>query len=241
MAALFIWLWALGAMPAAVLGAVVQAEDRRIARAGRIAFAFLLGLDLLLAAAVFSATSDVAGVNMTRSLWWVAVVVCGIPLALVSGLAVRRGYAGHRVVLTVAVSLMAALYVLFPLAFVPATDPLTGLGRFAHDHHALSIAVLLIPTLILLANELRWKEQVAPGSETERSAPGSDPPLVSRRTLIGGAAVLLILIWISGTNNTGLLVGLAVVFGGSGLLLWRKHRSQVRSVERDLNPPQPPG
>src|SRR5947208_5369536 len=102
MAALFVWLWVIGGFPAAVLGEVVRADSPRIARAGRIAFALLLWLDLLVAALVLSVGADAPTSHMTRGLWWFTAIAAGIPLALVSGSAVRRGYSGHRVVLAIA-------------------------------------------------------------------------------------------------------------------------------------------
>ena len=157
MAAVFIGLWIAGGFPAGILGEVVQAESPRTRRAGRIAFAFLLWIDLLLAALVLAVGADAPTSHMTRGLWWFTIIVAGIPLALVSGLAVRRGYAGHRLALAAATLTTAALYVVFPFAFIPVGQPLTGLGRWVHDHHLLGIAILLIPTLILLVNELLWK------------------------------------------------------------------------------------
>ena len=132
MALLFVWLWIVGGSAAAILGAVLRTDNPRIARAARIAFALLLGVDLLLAAVVFSVGADNPTVHMTRSLWWFTVAVAGVPLALVSGLAVRRGYPGHhRVALVVATLTTAVLYLAFPLGFFPATQPrLTGLGRW---------------------------------------------------------------------------------------------------------------
>ena len=123
----------------------------------------------------------------------------GIPLALVSGLAVRRGYAGHRLALAAATLTTAALYVVFPLAFIPATQPLTGLGRWVHVHHLLGIAILLIPTLFLLANELRWKQEATPDAEPGpnlRSRIGATP----RRYLIGTGVLMLFLVWLAGTT-----------------------------------------
>ena len=115
MGALFVWLWIAGGVPAAVLGEVVRAVNPRTARAGRIAFALLLGFDLLLAAVVLSVGADAPTAHMTRSLWWFTVAVAGVPLALVSGLAVRPGYAGHRLALAAATLTTAGLYVAFPL------------------------------------------------------------------------------------------------------------------------------
>jgi hypothetical protein len=165
MSSLFFWLWIAGGFPAIILGEIMRVDRPWIVRAARIAFAFLLGVDLLLAAVAFTvgnADPD-ARLRATRSIWWLTVILGGVPLALVSGFAVRRGYPGRRRPALIAATLtMAALYLAFPLGFVPVGEPLTGLARFEHEHHALDIAILLIPTLILLANELRWKEGVEP-------------------------------------------------------------------------------
>ena len=239
MAALFIGLWIAGGLPAGILGEVVQAESPRTRRAGRIAFAFLLGIDLLLAALVLAVGADAPTSHMTRGLWWFTIIVAGIPLALVSGLAVRRGYAGHRLALAAATLTTAALYVVFPLAFIPVGHPLTGLGRWVHDHHLLGIAILLIPTLILLANELLWRQDATPDPEpgpTLRSRIGAIP----RRYIVGTAVLVLLLIWLAGTNSSGMLVGLGVVFVGTALFLWYRDRAIMRGVVRDLKPPEKP-
>jgi len=239
MAWLFVGLWIAGGIPAVVLGEVVRAESPRTRRAGRIAFAFLLGIDLLLAALVLAVGADAPTSPMSLSLWWFTIIVGGIPLALVSGLAVRRGYAGRRVVLAAATLTTAALYVVFPLAFIPVGHPLTGLGRWVHDHHLLGIAILLIPTLILLANELLWKQDATPDPEpgpTLRSRIGAIP----RRYIVGTAVLVLLLIWLAGTNSSGMLVGLGVVFVGTALFLWYRDRAIMRGVVRDLKPPEKP-
>jgi hypothetical protein len=239
--ALFVWLWIAGGVPAAILSEIVQAERPRIARAGRIAFGLLLGADLLLAAVAFSVGNYDSSVHATRSIWWLTVIAGGVPLALVSGLAVRRGYTGHRLALVAATLTTAVLYLAFPLGFIPATYPLTGLGRFEHDHHALGIAILLIPSLILLANELRWKQEAAPDPEAGRLNRRSRSGVMPRRNLIGaGVLLLLVLIWTAGTNSYGMLVGFGVVFAGSALFLWHRNRLIMRSVLRDLRPPEKP-
>jgi hypothetical protein len=161
--AMILWIWIIGGFPAAVLGEIVRADSPRTARAGRIAFAFLLGVDLLFAAVILSIGTDAPTANMTRGLWWVTIVLAGVPLVLVSGLAVRRGYPGYRrLPLLVATLMTAGLYVVFPLAFTPTNRPPTGLGLWVHEHRLLGVAVLLIPTLILLVNEFRWKQAEAP-------------------------------------------------------------------------------
>lgn len=165
MSALFFWLWIAGGVPAIILGEIMRVERPWVVRSARIAFAFLLGADLLLAAVAFAVGNSDPDERLraTRSIWWLTVILGGIPLALVSGLAVRRGYTGRRrPALIVAILTMAVLYLAFPFGFFPVDRPLTGLGRFEHEHHALDIAILLIPTLILLASELRWKEEVEP-------------------------------------------------------------------------------
>jgi hypothetical protein len=240
MAALFIGLWIAGGFPAGVLGEVVQADSARTRRAGRIAFAFLLWIDLLVAALVLAVGADAPTSHMTEGLWWFTIIVAGIPLALVSGLAVRRGYAGrHLPALAAAVFTTAALYVAFPLAFIPYGQPLTGLGRWVHEHHLLGIAILFIPTLILLVNELLWNEEATPApapGPTLRSRIGAIP----RRYIVGTAVLLLLLIWLAGTNSSGMLVGLGVVFVGTALFLWYRDRAILRGVRRDLGPPEKP-
>jgi hypothetical protein len=172
--AMILWIWIIGGFPAAVLGEIVRADSPRTARAGRIAFAFLLGVDLLFAAVILSIGTDAPTANMTRGLWWVTIVLAGVPLVLVSGLAVRRGYPGYRrLPLLVATLMTAGLYVVFPLAFTPTNRPPTGLGLWVHEHRLLGVAVLLIPTLILLVNEFRWKQAEAPPS---RRMPTKTPP-----------------------------------------------------------------
>lgn len=235
MAALFIWIWIVGGFPAAVLSEVVRSDSPRTARVGRIAFAVLLWVDLLVAALVLSIGADAPTSPMSRELWWVTVIAAGIPLALVSGFAVRRGYTGsHRLVLVVATLITAGLYVVFPLGFAPIGQKLTGLARWEHEHHLLGLAILLIPTLILLADELRRRSE--PASEPEREEPSLGRRKIPRRNLIGGVLFLAVLVWMAGTNSSGLLLGLGVILVGAGLILWRKDRLAMRAVLRDLGP-----
>lgn len=238
MAALFIWIWILGGFPAAVLSEVVRSESPRTARVGRIAFALVLWVDLLIAALVLSIGADAPTSPKSRELWWVTVIGAGIPLALVSGYAVRRGYTGsHRVVLAVASLLTAGLYVAFPLGFVPIGHKLTGLALWVHDHHLLGLAILLIPTLILLADELRRTSEEAPEPEPEEASARRKIP---RRNLVGGVVFLVVLVWMAGTNSSGMLLGLGIILVGLGLFLWRKDRLAMRAVLRDLGPPEKP-
>lgn len=239
MAWLFAGLWIVGGVPAAILSEVVRAESARTRRRGRIAFALLLAFDLLLTATVLAAGADTGLGQMTRTSWWLTVILGGIPLALVSGLAVRRGYAGHRVALATATLTTAALYVVFPLSFIAASQPLTGLGRWDHDHHALGIAILFIPTLILLATELRWK-QATPDPEPGDSSLGSRIGAIPRRNVAGAGVFILLLVWLGGTNSSGMLIGLGIVLAGSGLFIWYRDRVITRGARRDLGPPEKP-
>ena len=127
---------------------------------------------------------------------------------------VRRGYPGkRRIALVVATLTTATLYFVFPLGFISQDSPrLTGLGRFEHEHRLLGIAILLIPTLILLANELRWKQEEAPASEPDRDGLGARIARIPRRRLIGGGILLLALVWTVGTNGPGLVIGFGVAF-----------------------------
>jgi lysylphosphatidylglycerol synthetase-like protein (DUF2156 family) len=173
MSALFFWIWLAGGIPAVTLGEIMRAERPWVVRAARIAFALLLGADLLFAAVVFAVGSSNPDERLraTRSIWWLTITLGGIPLALVSGLAVRRGYTGHRLALSAATLITAVLYLSFPFGFTPADQPLNRLGRFGHEHHALAVAILLIPTLLLLTNELRWKREVGPDEHSLEYAP----------------------------------------------------------------------
>jgi hypothetical protein len=238
-AALYAGLWFVGGSPAAVLGEVVQSDSPRIARAGRIAFALLLGFDLLLAAVVFSVGNS-SLIHMTRSLWWFTVLAGGVPLALVSGFAVRRGYAGHRPAVVSATLTTAVLYLAFPLGFVPATDRLTGLGRFEHDHRVAGIAIFLIPTLILLLDEFRRQPGETPATESGGPTFRIVARITGRSSLVGAAALILALLWLAGTNGYGMLIGFGVVVAGLALFLWHRHRGEVQTVLREMGPPGKP-
>ena len=166
---LFALIWIVGGIPMAIISEVMRAENPRTVKVARIAFALLLAADLLVAARIFStATANQSpDIRASQGFWWLAVIAGGIPLALVSGRAVRRGYVGHRLVLAGATLLTAVLYLAFPIGYVPAGEKLTGLGGFEHEHHALGIVIMLVPTLILLADELRRKREVTRADSPE--------------------------------------------------------------------------
>jgi len=238
MAALFLVLWVMGGFPAAVLSEVARAENPRIARAARIAFALLLAVDLLVAAVMFSVGADGPIAHMTRSFWWFVVFTAGIPLALLSGFGVRRAYKGwHRFVLALASLITAGLYLVFPLGFVPANQPLTGLGRFAHEHHVLGVAILLVPTLILLAAELGRRHEEVPEADPSGLDLRQRVRLIPKRNLLGGVLFVAVLVWMVGATGSDLFLGLAVLVAAFGVFLWRKDRLAMRSLRRDLGPP----
>ena len=49
---------------------------------------------------------------------------------------------------------------------------------------------------------------------------------------------MLVLVWLFGTNNPGMLLALGLVVAGSAFYLWRKDRSEMRSVLGELGPPE---
>ena len=208
----------------------VANDNPRIVRAGRVGFAVLLAVELFVAAVVFAVgQSNPSHAYTTRSVWWLLVVAGWIPVTVVSGLAVRRGYAGHRLVLWSTVVLTASLYVAFPFGFTPADHELRGLGRFAHGHHAIDVVVLLVPSLILLGAEvLRGQEQ-------------TDEPTIAallrrapRGAVVGIATVLLVLLFLAGAAGTVPVIALGVLLLGGGLIVGLRSHAAMRRVRRDL-------
>jgi hypothetical protein len=47
---------------------------------------------------------------------------------------------------------------------------------------------------------------------------------------------VLILVWVFGTNNPGLLLALGLVVAGTAFILWRTDRAEMRSVLGELGP-----
>jgi hypothetical protein len=224
-------LWIIGGGGAAILGVAAASDNPRIVRAGRIGFALLLALDLFAGALVFAIGQDNPNPadNTTRSMWWLFAFAGGIPLAFVSGLAVRRGYVGHRLVLWSAVLLTAGLYLTFPFAFTPAGKELRGLGRFEHGHHAIDVLVLLLPSLILLAAEA-FRGHVSTDEPTIVELLRRSP----RRVVVALMIVVLALLWFGAANSTGFFLGLAVLLVGGGLVVGLRSRATVRRIRRDL-------
>jgi Flp pilus assembly protein protease CpaA len=58
-----------------------------------------------------------------------------------------------------------------------------------------------------------------------------------RKLIAAGLLFLLVLAWIAGTTSTGMLIALGVLLVGFAVFLWRWNRSVMRSVRRDLRPP----
>jgi hypothetical protein len=49
---------------------------------------------------------------------------------------------------------------------------------------------------------------------------------------------VVVLVWIAGTNSSGVLLGIGVLLAALSLFLWRWNRQVMRSVLRDLRPPE---
>jgi hypothetical protein len=230
---LFFVAWLVGLPGAGIASLMAPSGDLRVARAGRIVFALVLLVELLLLAFIFAVdtrngSGSVAG---SRSFWWLMALGCGVPFALVSGLGVRRGYVGHRLALVSAILATCVLCLAYPFGFVPGSGALTGIGRFEHTHRPLDIAILLIPTLILLLSEV-VRGRVA--ADPEDASLFLHLRNASRRTVAGVVVGLAVILWFGGANGTGLFVGIAVLLVGGGLFVWWNDRTEVRRVRGDL-------
>lgn len=229
MVAFLFVLWIVGGAGAGVLNVVVSSDNPRIVRAGRVAFALLLAADLFAGAVVFAVGQGGEKPLTTQSMWWLFALAGGVPLAFVSGLLVRRGYTGRAAELWTAVLVTALVWLAFPLGFIAAGQPHTGLGAWEHNHHAADVVVLLIPTLILLGAEaLRGLEPTDQPSLPEllRGAP--------RTYVVGVAIVLLTVLWLGGANGLGFLLGMGVLLLGGGLFLGLRSHTAVQRTRRDL-------
>jgi hypothetical protein len=224
-------LWIIGGAGAAILGVAVAADNPRIVRAGRIGFALLLAADLFAGAAVFAIgqSNSNPAYNTTQSMWWLFALAGGIPLAFVSGFLVRRAYVGHRLVLWSAVSLTAALWLVFPLAFTPAFQELRGLGRFAHTHHALDVVVLLLPSVILLVAEL-FRHAVSADQPTIPALLRRAP----RRITLGVVLGVVVVVWLAGASSTAFWLAIGTLLLVGGVIVGLKNRAAVRQVRHDL-------
>jgi hypothetical protein len=224
-------LWLVGGAGAGILSVAVASENPRIVRAGRIGFAVLLAIELFAGATILAIgqSNPNSDADTTQSMWWLFALAGGIPLAFASGFLVRRGYAGHRLVLWAAVTLTAALWLVFPFAFTPAGRDLQGLGRFAHTHDALDVLILLLPSLILLVAEL-FRHDASTDQPTIpvliRRAP--------RRFTVGLVIAVVAVVWAAGASSTAfwLVVGVLVLVGG--LVVGFRNRATVRRMQRDL-------
>ena len=233
LAELFFVAWMVGLAGAGVASVLVPSDNPQVARAGRVWFALVLLADLLLPTVFFMLEKrDGSGsLSGSRSFWWLMALACGIPLALVSGFAVRRGYVGHRLALTSSILATCVLYLAFPLGFESGSGELTGLGRFEHTHRPFDIAILLIPTLILLVSEvLRGRDAPDP----EQASLFSQLRNASRRTTAGVVLGLAALVWLAGASGAALAVTIAVLLVGGGLFVWWSNRTTVRRVRRNL-------
>jgi hypothetical protein len=199
---------------------------------GRIGFAALLAVELYAGALVFAIgrSNQDSSSRTTQSMWWLFALAGGIPLAFVSGALVRRGFTGHRLVLWSAVTLTAALWLVFPLAFTAsAREARGGLGHFVHTHHALDVVVLLLPSLIVLVAELFRHDSSADQPTIPaliRHAP--------RRFTIGIALALVAVVWAVGASGNAfwIVVGSLLLVGG--VIVALRNRVTVRQMQRGL-------
>jgi hypothetical protein len=233
MGGFFFAAWVVSLPGAAIASLMAPSDDARLARAGRILFALLLLAELLLLAFVFAVeTRDGSGsIAGSRSFWWLMTLGYGVPFALAAGLAVRRGYVGHRLALVSAILATCALCFAFPVGFVAGSSALTGIGHFEHTHRTLDVVILLLPTLILLVSEVvRGRDAPDP----EQADLFSQIPNTSRRTIAGVVLGLAALVWLAGASGTAIAVTFAVLLVAGAIFVWWSSRTTVRRVQRDL-------
>ena len=225
---LLVAIWGVAFFGSAALNSVMRSDNPVVIRRGRIAFALLLALELLGVADAFNGRSH----HTSHALWWGIALGGGIPIAIVLGFTIRRAYIGHRVALISAVLAAAALFLAMPLGFVPPHETLTGLGRFEHAHHALDIVALLIPTLILLASEVRRGHIEGPAQEfTIRQR----LRLAARYIGVGGALALAFLVWLAGwADGTEVTIGVFVVAIGIYVAAEVQTHVAARRMRRNL-------
>jgi hypothetical protein len=228
---IFIGTWFVAFLGAAALNSVMRSDNPVVIRRGRVAFTLLLAIELLWVPLNFEGSSR-TNVHASRGLWWGIVLGAGIPIALALGLTVRRAYAGHRIALISALGATVALFLAFPLGYVPPGEALTGLGRFEHDYHALDIVALLVPTLILLVSEVRRGH--IEGSKQEFTVL-TRLRLSIRAIGIGGAVAIAFILWLSGAAG-GTTVAIVVVLFGVGVYVYAEVQTRVaaRRMQRDL-------
>ena len=149
----------VGLAAAGLLSVAAGSERPRVVAATRVLYAIGLSTSLLATAVIFAAANSNPNelLRPTRSGWWVYVLIGALPMIVVCTIAVRRVYRDRRrrIALLVADAVAAAEYVLVPIAFEPVGQPLRGLARSVHDHHAIVVLVMLLPAALLLTAELR--------------------------------------------------------------------------------------
>jgi len=235
MGALYVTTWMVGLAGTGVVSAVIGSDSARVVRAARVAFAFLFAIELLVAAIFYESTPPGSGGLPTppdSSSWWGLALGCGIPVALLAAVVVRRAYAGHRLALISAVLATAALYLAFPLGFVPPRAALTGLGRFEHAHHAFDVLALFAPALILLASEA-LRGRVAGPDEAEASLI-ERLRNVPRRVVVGTGIALAAAVVLLGASGSDAFFGVLVVGVGIVVAAWWQTRSAARRMRRNL-------
>jgi hypothetical protein len=157
----------VGLAAAGCLSVLAAAERPWLVTAARVLYAIGLGASLLATAAIFSAANSNPNhlLRPTRSGWWAYVAIGALPMLIVSTLAVRRAYTDprRRIAVLVADGLAAVTFVLVPFAFEPVGRPLHGLSLWVHQHHALVVLLLLVPSALLLLAEVNLTFAAKPG------------------------------------------------------------------------------
>lgn len=209
---------------------------------------FVLGVAIMLgvtAVIVAASNGPSPSANPSRESIWIYCLGCAVPVTL---LAFRFSRSALVRPALGAVGTLLAVFVLVGAgeAFRAHGQPLDGLAATAQHHHALVIAALLVPLLVITLACLPLRRtrpvefEIVPDPKESRPNLRSIPVVIRRPNLIGAGVLLLFLIWLAGTNTHGLLLGLGVVLAGSAVFLWRKHRADMRSVLGDLRRPEKP-
>ena len=112
---------------------------------------FVLGVAVMLGATsvIVAASNGVPRLNPSRTGMWFYCLGCAVPVTALAFLAARRAFA-HT--FSSAFGTLAAMLVLAAsgAAFRERGKPIDGFAATAHDHHAVVVAGLLVPLVVLV-------------------------------------------------------------------------------------------